>query len=209
MRGNDTLVRHGVVCVVPQFPRPGVLPKLPLKPYEHTLGDIVLGTPQIKEDCESDGVELDSYLPVSQFPSLLVYLFHEILHLTGRWASLHLQNIAQRLSKIFFFIQCDDYRYNYCKTLVHFLSMNLFSSGVGGGGIVVGMSDFRFHCFLGQHSYFLSLRPGVLECTDEVVIPKVNPGVVLTSQQWEKMQSSQFLHATKTRMSSSHVSASS
>ena len=93
MRGNDTLSCHGVVCVVPQFPRPGVPPKLPLKPYEHTLGDIVLGTPQIKEDCESDGVELDSYLPVSQFPALLVYLFHEILHLTGKWVSFYLKNI--------------------------------------------------------------------------------------------------------------------
>ena len=100
MRGNDTLGCHGVVCVVPQFPRPGVPPKLPLKPYEHTLGDIVLGTPQIKEDCESDGVELDSYLPVSEFPSLLVYLFHEILHLTGKWVSFYLKNIAERLLKL-------------------------------------------------------------------------------------------------------------
>lgn len=58
-----------------QFPRPGVPPKLPLKPYEHTLGDIVLGTPQIKEDCESDGVELDSYLPV--------IITHGLCHLMG------------------------------------------------------------------------------------------------------------------------------
>ncbi|XP_015761438.1 PREDICTED: putative ribonuclease [Acropora digitifera] len=75
MRANDTLGCHGVVCVVPQFPRPGVPPKLPLKPYEHTLGDIVLGTPQIKEDCESDGVELDSYLPV--------IITHGLCHLMG------------------------------------------------------------------------------------------------------------------------------
>ena len=67
IRGNDTLAVHGMLFAfyVSQFPRPGVFPKLPLKPYQHTLGDIVLGTPQIKEDCESDGVELDSYLPVS------------------------------------------------------------------------------------------------------------------------------------------------
>ncbi|XP_044170241.1 endoribonuclease YbeY-like isoform X2 [Acropora millepora] len=75
MRANDTLGCHGVVCVVPQFPRPGVPPKLPLKPYEHTLGDIVLGTPQIKEDCESDGVELHSYLPV--------IITHGLCHLMG------------------------------------------------------------------------------------------------------------------------------
>lgn len=36
-----------------------------MQPHEYTLGDIILGTQKITEDCESDGVELDNYLPVS------------------------------------------------------------------------------------------------------------------------------------------------
>ena len=56
-----------------QFPKPGSLPKEPLKPHEHTLGDIILGTPKILEDCKSDGVELDGYLPVGQSQIIIIY----------------------------------------------------------------------------------------------------------------------------------------
>lgn len=55
---------------VKQTLKPGVLPRVPPLPHDHTLGDIILGTPKITEDCESDGVELDSYLPVSHSRSL-------------------------------------------------------------------------------------------------------------------------------------------
>lgn len=58
-----------------EFPKPGVLPKLPLEPHQLTLGDIVFGTPKIVEDCESDGVELDNYLPV--------IITHGLCHLLG------------------------------------------------------------------------------------------------------------------------------
>lgn len=58
-----------------EFPKPGSLPKEPLKPHEHTLGDIILGTPKILEDCKSDGVELDGYLPV--------IITHGLCHLLG------------------------------------------------------------------------------------------------------------------------------
>ena len=58
-------------CSFYQLPKPGVLPQMPLKPHEYTLGDIVLGTHKITEDCESDGIELDTYLPVSH--SALLY----------------------------------------------------------------------------------------------------------------------------------------
>ena len=44
---------------------PGVLPPLPRLEDDYTLGDIVLGTPQIAKDCEADGKHLDDYLPVS------------------------------------------------------------------------------------------------------------------------------------------------
>lgn len=44
---------------------PGVLPPVPRLEYDYTLGDIVLGTPQIVKDCEADGKLLDDYLPVS------------------------------------------------------------------------------------------------------------------------------------------------
>lgn len=91
-------------------------------------------------------------------------------------------------------------------------SFNEFPTGGVGGprGIVVGMLGFRFHCFLGQQSYLLSLHPGVLECTNEIAVPKINPGVVLTSYPWEKNAIlSVPNHATRTRMSSSHVSPSS
>ena len=50
---------------------------MPLKPHEYTVGDIVLGTHKITEDCESDGIELDTYLPVSH-PTLLCSSF--VLH---------------------------------------------------------------------------------------------------------------------------------
>ena len=43
---------------------PGVLPPLPRPVDDYTLGDIVLGTPKIVEDCEADGKHLDDYLPV-------------------------------------------------------------------------------------------------------------------------------------------------
>ena len=55
----------GYHCSFHQLPKPGVPPQMPLKPHEYTLGDIVLGTHKITEDCESDGIELDTYLPVS------------------------------------------------------------------------------------------------------------------------------------------------
>lgn len=58
-----------------QLPKPGVLPQMPLKPHEYTLGDIVLGTHKITEDCESDGIELDTYLPV--------IITHGLCHLLG------------------------------------------------------------------------------------------------------------------------------
>ena len=64
-------------CSFNQLPKPGVLPQMPLEPHEYTLGDIVLGTHKITEDCESDGIELDTYLPVSH-PALLYSSF--ILH---------------------------------------------------------------------------------------------------------------------------------
>lgn len=43
---------------------PGVLPPLPRPVDDYTLGDIVLGTPKIVEDCEADGKHVDDYLPV-------------------------------------------------------------------------------------------------------------------------------------------------
>ena len=46
---------------------PGVLPPVPRLEYDYTLGDIVLGTPQIVKDCEADGKRLNDYLPVSHF----------------------------------------------------------------------------------------------------------------------------------------------
>jgi len=58
-----------------EFPKPGILPQLPLQPHEYTLGDIILGTQKITEDCESDGVELDNYLPV--------IIAHGLCHLLG------------------------------------------------------------------------------------------------------------------------------
>lgn len=59
-----------------KLPRPGVLPLLPLQfPHEYTLGDIILGTRKITEDCESDGIELDNYLPV--------IITHGLCHLLG------------------------------------------------------------------------------------------------------------------------------
>ena len=61
-------------CSFHQLPKPGVLPQMPLKPHEYTLGDIVLGTHKITEDCESDGIDLDTYLPVSH-PALLYSSF--------------------------------------------------------------------------------------------------------------------------------------
>ncbi|CAH3179033.1 unnamed protein product [Porites evermanni] len=62
-------------CSFHQLPKPGVLPQMPLKPHEYTLGDIVLGTHKINEDCESDGIELDTYLPV--------IITHGLCHLLG------------------------------------------------------------------------------------------------------------------------------
>ena len=64
-------------CSFHQLPKPGVLPQMPLKPHEYTLGDIVFGTHKITEDCESDGTELDTYLPVSH-PALMYSTF--VLH---------------------------------------------------------------------------------------------------------------------------------
>ena len=54
------------------------MPQLPLQfPHEYTLGDIILGTRKITEDCESDGIELDNYLPVS-FLCLLYFNIWEV-----------------------------------------------------------------------------------------------------------------------------------
>jgi len=62
--------RRNVVTDILAFPYfenlvPGVLPPVPRLEYDYTLGDIVLGTPQIVKDCEADGKHLDDYLPVS------------------------------------------------------------------------------------------------------------------------------------------------
>ena len=51
-------------CFFLQNLTPGVLPPLPRPVDDYTLGDIVLGTPKIVEDCEADGKHLDDYLPV-------------------------------------------------------------------------------------------------------------------------------------------------
>lgn len=63
-----------------QLPKPGVLPQTPLLPHQQTLGDIILGTPKIVEDCESDGVELDTYLPVSHSSLLYSTLLNWLLN---------------------------------------------------------------------------------------------------------------------------------
>ncbi|XP_078378670.1 endoribonuclease YbeY-like [Oculina patagonica] len=71
--------RRNVVTDILAFPYfenlvPGVLPPLPLE-HDYTLGDIVLGTPRIVEDCEADGKQLDEYLPV--------IITHGLCHLLG------------------------------------------------------------------------------------------------------------------------------
>lgn len=72
--------RKNVVTDILSFPSienltPGVLPPLPRPVDDYTLGDIVLGTPKIVEDCEADGKHLDDYLPV--------LITHGLCHLLG------------------------------------------------------------------------------------------------------------------------------
>lgn len=72
--------RRNVVTDILAFPYfdnlvPGVLPPVPRLEYDYTLGDIVLGTPQIVKDCEADGKYLDDYLPV--------IITHGLCHLLG------------------------------------------------------------------------------------------------------------------------------
>jgi len=72
--------RRNVVTDILAFPYfenlvPGVLPPVPRLEYDYTLGDIVLGTPQIVKDCEADGKHLDDYLPV--------IITHGLCHLLG------------------------------------------------------------------------------------------------------------------------------
>ena len=77
-------------CSFHQLPKPGVLPQMPLKLHQYTLGDIVLGTHKITEDCESDGIELDTYLPVSHaallYSSFVLHISYEGYH-SGLWTA--------------------------------------------------------------------------------------------------------------------------